>query len=139
MSGANNPQGAPTSFPDTLQVSQDIVILFSRVDVVSATGQVARYVHQGDDITLRELSTAVTGALAVGSAIVTATIDGGGSIGAATIDTGGGAGDVDSAAIASVTISDGETLELTVSGTNTASEFADCTVRATKVLTVVTL
>lgn len=122
---------------DTARANIDagrLMLSVQRIDLISASAEVYRYVHQGPDATIVSLSSAITGALATGDATITASIDGVPvTDGVLTIaQAGSAAGDVDTATpSAANVISAGETLELTVGGTQTAAEFADVSVELT--------
>jgi hypothetical protein len=82
----------------------------------------------GPDVQLTEIRSALSGALATGDATVTASIDGTAVTGGVLTVTqaGSAAGDIDSAKPTALNLlADGSVLELTVGGTNTATEFAD--------------
>lgn len=102
-----------------------------RVNLVGGDAEVYRYVHSGPNATIKHIRSALSGALTTGDATITASIDGTPvTDGVVTIaQDGSAAGDVDVATpSAANVISEGETLELTVGGTNDATVFADVSV-----------
>lgn len=99
-----------------------------RADLIGASASVYRYVHRGPNATIEWISTAITDALTTGDATLTAAINGTPvTTGVVTItQSGSAAGDVDGVQpTAQNVIATGQTLTLTVGGTNDAAEFAD--------------
>lgn len=107
-------------------------VLFTRIDLVGATGAVYRYVNvSGNSETVLAMGSALAAALTTGDATITASINATPiTDGAITItQSSSGAGDIDTATpSAANVIANGEALELTVGGTNDAAVFADVTV-----------
>lgn len=98
---------------------------------VSATGYVARYVHAGPAMRIRSLRSIISAVLATGDMTITAAINGVAVTGGVLTVTqsGSAAGDIDLATpTAANTISEGQSLTLTVGGTNTGAGHTDVTV-----------
>lgn len=110
-------------------------VTLTRVDLIAASAEVYRYVNNsGNSETVTVLSSALTAALATGDATITASINGVPvTTGVITItEVGSAAGDLDSAIpTAANVIANGQVLELTVGGANTAAVFADVSVELT--------
>lgn len=106
------------------------------LDLVGATGTVWRYTHPtgAPSATITRITSVISGALTTGDATITAAIAGVAvTDGVITITQGGSAaGDVDEATpSAANVIAAGQTLTLTVAGTNDATRTAGVTVRLT--------
>jgi hypothetical protein len=98
---------------------------------VSATAQVARYVHRGPEKRIVSITSVINAALATGDMTLTAAIGAtpvtGGVI--TVTQSGSAAGDVDVATpTAANTLSDGDVLSITVGGTNTGAGFTHLTI-----------
>ena len=123
-------QHASDLMSEVLSETARLVVTLNGLDLVGGNADVVRSVYRGPDATIQSINAVITGTLATADAVVTATIDGSAVTGGViTIAQPGAAGDVVSVSpTAANVLVDGATLELTASGGQTASEFADLSV-----------
>jgi hypothetical protein len=126
-------QQAPHKTKDVLAATAKLM-LSTRLDLIGANAQVGRLVYRGTPATIDSIDSALDLALATGDATITASINAvavtGGLVTIAQVASA--AGDLDQAVPTALNVvTDGQVIELTVGGTNTAAAFADVTLALT--------